>query len=227
MFEGLVPSGLIVSIPNGTPSEVSDRARKMERIAPHDPPVVLYLGNLIESKGYGIVLEAARLAAQRRLRYRFVIAGALAEKTTLTPADYIARHRLENTSFLGPVYGQRKLDLLASADIFVLPTAYPIEGQPIAILEAMQFGLPIISTRQGGIPDIVVDGVNGLLIDPEDPTELLVAVDDLSKHRRWAEVAERNRAEALERYDARLHGVRMLEVFDDVAGAMLRTPPLF
>jgi colanic acid/amylovoran biosynthesis glycosyltransferase len=66
--------------------------------------------------------------------------------------------------------------VLEEADIFVLPTQYPPEGQPFAILEAMAAGLPIVSTPRGAIPLMVEDGVNGILLPEGDEAALAAAL---------------------------------------------------
>ncbi|MDE4541330.1 glycosyltransferase [Thermoanaerobacterium sp. R66] len=63
-------------------------------------------------------------------------------------------------------------DLLLNSDIFILPTYYPNEGQPISIIEAMAAGLPIISTDTGCIADMVIDGYNGFIVHKQKPEEI-------------------------------------------------------
>ena len=75
-------------------------------------------------------------------------------------------------TFLGPVSGQPKTDLLLDADIFVLPTYYPREGQPWVLIEAMAAGLPIVTTDQAAIRETVDYGVNGFLVDKRDATQV-------------------------------------------------------
>lgn len=205
MFEDLVPAGRIAVVANGTPRDVYDHARRIERAAPHHPLRVLYLSNLIDDKGYGLVLEAAR-----RAPHRFTLAGAPTEWGSIDP-------RSSPATYLGPVSGAAKLELLESSDVLVLPTRM-VEGQPIAILEAMQMGLPVVSCARGGIPDVVRDPDNGALIEPGDVDALLAALDRLGDPQRWAEVSRRNRAEALERYSPDRHGDALLEVLKRASG---------
>lgn len=89
--------------------------------------------------------------------------------------DIIKERKLESLAkYEGWVSGEKKVQLLNSADAYVLPSYH--EGVPISILEAESYGLPIISTRVGGIPEIVEDGVNGILITPGDKDALYKAI---------------------------------------------------
>ncbi len=224
-FAGLVPPPRIAVVANGVESDVVAAARAHCRPAPRRGPLrVLFLSNLIASKGYGTVLAAARLSAARGLAHRFVLAGARTETTDPDPAAYIRMHGLTNVDFLGPVSGPARTRLLADADVFTLPTRYPVEGQPIAVLEAMHFGLPLITTRAGGLPDMVTAEENGLFVGPDDPTALLAAIDRLA-----ADPALRlhqglcNRATASAHHTEEAHGDAMVALFSAVAAEARRT----
>jgi glycosyltransferase involved in cell wall biosynthesis len=87
----------------------------------------------------------------------------------------IAANQLQDlVEFKGWVTGAQKKALLQQADVFVLPSYY--EGVPVAILEAMSYGKPIIATPVGGIPEIVQSGMNGWLHQPGDQAALLNAI---------------------------------------------------
>jgi glycosyltransferase involved in cell wall biosynthesis len=80
----------------------------------------------------------------------------------------------DKIEYLGWVSGEQKISLLNDVDAYVLPSYN--EGLPISILEAMSYGLPIVSTRVGGIPDLVREGENGYLIDPGSKEQLYAAL---------------------------------------------------
>ena len=90
----------------------------------------------------------------------------------------------QSIKFIGTVSGQSKVDVLLQADVFVLPTYYPAEGQPWAILEAMAAGLPIISTDQGAITESVVDGVNGFIVEKRNSDQVAAKIVQLCQDSR-------------------------------------------
>lgn len=97
--------------------------------------------------------------------FRILIAGSGAEETRLR--EYVKQNGLQsNVEFLGWITKEQKPSLLVKADVLVLPSYN--EGLPIAILEAMSYALPIISTNVGSIAEAVQEGVNGFLIAPGD-----------------------------------------------------------
>lgn len=136
---------------------------------------VLWLSNFIRSKGYPVVLEMAKKEKERvdaggERRFHFDFAGKFFEESEREYFEnYIHLNMLdEYITYHGIVSGESKKNLLKNCDIFALPTMYPIEGQPISILESMGNGLFIITTNHAGIPDIITNKVNGVMLDKQD-----------------------------------------------------------
>jgi len=91
------------------------------------------------------------------------------------------------------------------------------EGTPVAIMEGMAAGLPVISTRHSGIPELVQDGVTGLLVPERDPEALAQALRQLAlSPERWAEMGRRGRAVVEQEYDVKVLNDRLVEVLLDV-----------
>jgi glycosyltransferase involved in cell wall biosynthesis len=130
---------------------------------------VLFLSNLIESKGYKIVLNLAKITKNSSRNFKFIFAGEFFDKKDkLYFNEYIRKHNLTNIEYIGVVTGVEKLNVLKNSDILILPTFYKKEGQPISIIEAMGNGLAVITTNHAGIPDLVEDNENGFLVCYED-----------------------------------------------------------
>ena len=84
-------------------------------------------------------------------------------------------------TFHGQVTGPEKERQFRKAHIFLLPTYYPWEGQPLSIIEALAYAVPVISTYHKGIPEEVIDGFNGVLIKPKSPVDVAEAIVRLTE----------------------------------------------
>lgn len=139
---------------------------------PRESRTLLFLGRLEEEKGVFVLVEALARLATRYPALRVVFAGegdVAALRTAAAAAGVLERIELP-----GWVAGNAKAALLARAGIFVLPSRF--EGLPMAVLEAQAAGLPVVATRVGGIPQVVTDGENGMLADPDDVASLVGAL---------------------------------------------------
>ena len=149
---------------------------------------LLFLSNLIRSKGYVDVLDAVALLRARGMAIEATFAGRwsdAAEEAAFRAR--IERHGLHDVvRAAGPVQdraGGKALHL--AADLFLLPTYYPVEAQPLAILEALNAGTPVIATAHAGIPHMVREGANALLVPPRTPEAIAAAVAQLAEPERW------------------------------------------
>ncbi len=159
----------VVVIPNGVP--LPPLARSAE---PADGPLaapcrILYLGALGRRKGTADLLQALASPRMRALQWDAVVAGNGDAAGFRSQA--VALGVDERVSFPGWVGPEDAQALLASANIFVLPSYN--EGLPVAVLEAMAVGIPVVTTRVGAIPDLGIDGEAGFIVDPG-------SIDDLA-----------------------------------------------
>lgn len=127
---------------------------------------ISYLSNLMEEKGIFQLLDSLQELENKKIKYEAKIAGnidASLKDNILGKID-----KLKNTSYIGVVYNDDKKQLLNWSNIFVLPTFYKMEGQPISILEALATRNVIISTKHAGIVDIIENTKNGFLVDKKN-----------------------------------------------------------
>ena len=178
IFDGLVKN--VAAVPNGINREPS-YVPSERRSEANGKIIIGFLGNLFESKGVLDLLNAADIVIKRYRNAEFRFAGAWSAKegNTKRKAEQIIRDKqLENNIiFHGVLTGTDKENFLDQLDIFVFPTWYKYEGFGIVIIEAMSAGLPVISIRDTGtIPDIVIDGVTGILIEKKNPGQIADAI---------------------------------------------------
>jgi glycosyltransferase involved in cell wall biosynthesis len=133
---------------------------------------VLFLGLLGQRKGIYDLLQCWPAVTEVFPGARLRIGGnGEVELAKQRAAELGIEHSVE---FLGWIDGERKLELLRDADVFVLPSYN--EGLPMSVLEAMSFGKAVITTRVGGIPELVSDGDDGLLINAGNLAQLTTAL---------------------------------------------------
>lgn len=179
-YRDFVPGQYIAMIPNAIDSSPF-QARARVPAVKGAALKLAYVGRLIKDKGLYEMLEGFRIARAQGIDARLVIAGSGPEEVPLR--RYVAEAALaDHVSLPGPVFGERKVTMLAQTDVFVLPT-YHAEGLPYALLEAMAAGAPVITTRVGAIPDVVVEGVHGLFVPPGDPLAIVRAMQRLASDR--------------------------------------------
>src|SRR5439155_8781010 len=138
---------------------------------PHGSPVVGNIAALVPHKGQRHLIEAAHIVVQKLPDVRFVILGEGELREALE--RLIKEYRLEKHVLL-PGFRTDVLGCLKSFDLFVMCSV--TEGLGTSLLDAMACARPIVATRAGRIPEIVEDGVNGLLVAPRDAASLAAAI---------------------------------------------------
>lgn len=197
-----LPAQRALTIHNGIPVRPDGRedatrgACRAELGIPDDAPLVLCVGRLAEVKGFGYLLSAMPELLARQPETRLCIAGDGPLQDDL--AAQIERLGLgERVRLLG-----RRSDverLLSAADVFCQPSLY--EAFPLAVIEAMAMGLPVVSTRVGGIPELVLHEETGYLVpsrSPEALSEKLAAL--IAEPERRQRMGQAGRARALSQF---------------------------
>lgn len=216
-----VSAGQLSCIPNGVDTE---RFRPRPRRAaeglrhdlglPADVPVVGFLGRLSPEKGPEVFLRAALLVNGRLPQAHFVVVGGGPMEATLR--EFVARFRLEDRVHFAGVRADVP-ELLNELDLLV--SSSHSEALPLAVMEAMSSGLPVIATRVGGVPDLVAQGETGWLVAPLDFEELAQrVVQVLSTPGEAARLGGRARARAVER-------LSLAESVERIADVMTRLAP--
>lgn len=147
-----------------------------------DHPIsLLFLSNLIRSKGIFDLLTACTRLKEQNIPFTCTIIGGEGDLSSLELQKEIQKSGLtEDVQYVGKKYGNDKAAHFEQADIFVHPTQE--DCFPLVLLEAMSFGLPIISTKEGAIPEIIDDHETGIIIPKENPAQLFSAIKFYHEH---------------------------------------------
>jgi glycogen synthase len=180
-------------------------------------PRVLFVGRLAPQKGVSTLVEAAGLLKEPSAQVLLVGDGPERSKLERDAERLGVDDRLH---FVGFFAHERLPAVLAHADLLVLPSLYEELGT--VLLEAMQAALPIVASRTGGIPDLIEDGVNGMLVPAGDPEALARAIDRLLADRDLARRLSKEAQQRAKDYDWEVLAERVLRVYQGVtAGCCL------
>ena len=168
-----LPSARYTVIPNGIDADAfsrDDEARRRLRSewnVADDEVLFAFVGRLDRQKGIDTLLEAMGLLGRRGELIRLVVAGDGPKRKLLS--KFIAGREgtgcVRALGFVDDVPG-----VLSAADAMVMPSRW--EGLPLASVEAMAAGLPVLATRTAGLEEVVADGETGILVEPDDPPAL-------------------------------------------------------
>ncbi|MCK6370107.1 MAG: glycosyltransferase family 4 protein [Gammaproteobacteria bacterium] len=182
------------------PASGSDRA----------PVNLLFMSRLDREKGLVEAIEAYARVRERHPNCRLTIAGDGPERSRAE--QLVGERALPGVHFIGHVEGDAKRAAFLDADNF-FPTCYG-EGMPNAVLEAMAWGLPVVTRAVGGLRDFFEDGRMGRITDSRDPAELAALLLPLvGDRKRRDEIGAFNRAYARERFSASRVAARLEKIY--------------
>lgn len=191
-----------VAIPNDVPQRTED-----EQIT------FLFMGKINKRKGiYDLVEALSHLEPEIRSQMILILAGSGEIQQVQQLAESLKV--IDCLRFPGWVDADERDQLLSIADVFVLPSYN--EGLPMALLEAMAWALPSITTPVGGIPEVIDSGVNGLLVQPGDIVALASAISDLITHNDLRHRLGIQARENVAELDISCYREKILELYDNV-----------
>lgn len=191
-------------------------AHALKRAAgiPEGTAHLLFVGNFVEQKG---VVDLARALVELDARGVAFQATLLGHGPEMAEVQRIVEPLGRSVEFKSVVSHEALVDVFRSADLFVLPSRR--EGVGLLVcLESLACGVPVIAGRAGGLPEIVHDGVNGLLVEPERPAALADAIQSLTADpARLASLAAAARDSALP-YSEAAQAERVYRVYEECVG---------
>ena len=195
-----IPSSAIEGLVSASPVMASSEDK-----VPH----LLFLSNLLISKGVVVLLDSLKVLKEKGCRFVCdFVGGETVEMDAAMFQAEVAKRELEGmVVYHGRKYGNDKEAFLNAADMFVFPTFYNNECFPLVLLEAMQHHLPCVSTTEGGIPGIIDYGKTGFLVPKHDAETLAEKIQTLLSD---ADLRQRMGEAGREKYEKEF----TLEVFE-------------
>lgn len=193
--------------------------RERSRI-PHEPVAVLSVGRLVEKKGFIYAIEAIAQLLKSGLLIRYQIAGDGPLRDELqTHIDHLGIGA--SVQLLGARTHEQIVTLLDQSQIFIAPSVTAADGDqegiPNVVKEAMACGLPVISTRHSGIPELVCDGVTGYLVAERDAAALAERITFLYHHAEaWTPISHSARSVIERDYDQKSLTIQLENCYQSV-----------
>lgn len=181
-IEEFVSKDKVYILPNGIPQTIQDfEYNKIVSIRKQysEKNRLLYLSNMMSEKGIWILLDACKILSQNGYKFECHYVGNWGDTAPEEFQHEINDKGLQNIVFYhGPKYGNDKKLYFTNSDIFIFPTFYHGETFGLVLLEAMEYGLPCITTPEGGIPSFV-SSENGILVEQKNIQKLADAIKEL------------------------------------------------
>jgi glycosyltransferase involved in cell wall biosynthesis len=173
---------------------------------------LLYLSRLESGKGLIETIEAFALLREMNRAVTLTVVGEGSQRPVAE--TLVSQRQIAGIRFLGHIEGAAKAEAFSGADVYVLPTYYA-EGMPTSVLEAMAYGLPIVTRPVGGLKDFFEDGRMGCWTESRDPAALALILDQLvSDPVRRRQMGDYNRAYARERFAASKLAARLEALYE-------------
>lgn len=194
-FLRLVPENKLVVLPNSAKVRILSIQPEERTTAQRVVKVLFVGGEEAKRKGLYVLLKAIPIVLSRSKNVLFLFVG---RSNTRKLRNLCNKQQINGfVEVLGYVEDDRMTELLMSSDIYILPSF--AEGLPIAMLEAMAAGLPIISTLVGSIPDVIEENVNGFLVEPGNYDALAAKIVQLMHDEGLRQRMGRNNIEKIRR----------------------------
>ena len=176
-ISGIVNNSQVMICPNGVPQ--TKQYPKENNVVPR----LLFLSNLIESKGVLVLLDACKILKEKGYNFNCDFIGGETKEidSKRFEKEVTLRNLNEEVHYIGPKYNEHKHIALANSDLLIFPTYYENETFGLVLLEGMQQSTPQISTAVGGIPDVIEDGETGFIVKERCPEDLASKIEILLK----------------------------------------------
>ena len=203
----------------GLPLKIFPFDARAGRPATGQPPLIVSVGRLVDYKGFDVLIRACALLRDAGREVRCLIAGEGPERSRLEAlVSELGLSRI--VELAGGCRQEEVIGMLDSAELFVMASVRGSDGQqdgiPIVLMEAMALGVPAVSTKLSGIPELVIDNQTGLLVTPGDEAHLAAAIKRLLDDQELAASLAKSARQLIEKeYDLSASVTRLCEAFSE------------
>jgi glycosyltransferase involved in cell wall biosynthesis len=186
----MVPRDCLYSLANSVNHEDFVKCRSAGDAIPN----ILYLSNFVAAKGVLDFLDACSILVKKGWAFNIFLAGNPSKSLSLASIErrVVEIELHSHVKHIGPAYGEEKKLLLRKADILVFPTYFDKECFPLVLLEAMSYGIAVVTTDEGAISEIIENGKTGLIAQKRNPTDLASKIAQLLDDKEFCEFLGRN-----------------------------------
>ncbi|MEO8399325.1 MAG: glycosyltransferase family 4 protein [Ignavibacteriaceae bacterium] len=175
---------------------------------------ILFLSRIERSKGIYEILDIFKKLNKSEPDYKLIFAGDGMERENLQ--NEILRLNIENVYLKGFVKGEEKKRLFEEASLFMFLSES--EGMSNAVLEAMSFGLPVVTTNVGGIASVFQNNINGILIEKNNFDNILDKIHNIMSNKgEYLAISRENYYTAKEKFWSNVVAKRIIEIFDEIS----------
>lgn len=193
------------------PNFAQDYLYKEDKKFVKDELRIFYLSNLMKEKGIFCLLNALKNLEKNNIIYKAKIAGNIDQKYSKEILNLFTE--LKNAEYIGIVNGDDKKNLLEWGNVFVLPTFYKMEGQPISVLEAMATTNLVVTTNHAGISDVFQDKINGYFVEKNNENSIQKILSYLAANKsELKKIAEYNKTFFLNNFTVDIFKKNLLEI---------------
>lgn len=176
---------------------------------------LLFLARIEKTKGIYEAIDAFAIVKKNR-EVKISIVGDGLELDNIK--EYVSKRNITDVTFHGHLVDHEKAEIFKEADIYIFPSYY--EGMPTSVLEAMSFGLPVVTSAVGGLPDFFINDLHGYITGSKDPAvyaELIMKIMDDNELKK--KMSLNNFRYARQHFKSDLVGKRVKEIFNDVVSS--------
>jgi glycosyltransferase involved in cell wall biosynthesis len=188
-----------------------------EKKGSRDKLIILYLSNMIASKGYMDVAKAADILKKTNdINFTIHFIGRWNNKNDeKVMLDYIEENGLTEDIILHGKITDRQIikKQLLQSDLFILPTYYPVEAQPRSIIEAINAATPVIATNHASIPEMIENGKDGIIVNKQNPGEIAQAILHMKNIDEWKQYARHCRLTYEKKFSKEAVKQQLLQAF--------------